>query len=158
MRTLRSIFVLCLLASCGSPPIGPKYTETASTHKATVVIYREMRGAVLGSYSLSVNGNECELDNGSFFVSHPQGKAIITASKAAMSGTSRLAFDTVAGNVYYVKIETNGKEWMGPIAYLSMVVSNGVSDKGPYNIERIEKRQALEELKSLSQDCTQAKL
>jgi len=153
MRAVQCILILCSLASCGSPANLPKYTETVSMHEATVVIYREMHGAVLGSYSINVNGQECNLHNGSFFVSHPKGKATIAASKSAMVGTSGLAFDAVAGNIYYVKIETNGKEWMSPIAYLSMVASNGVSEKGPYNIERIEKKQAIKELKSLSQDC-----
>lgn len=138
MKTLSLLSLLLLTACAGT---GDIYRSTVVPEtKAQVVVYRPSSFVGSGySPNVEINGRPtCRLANGSFFVRNLNpGQTTLSASAWDLPGTSRLSFDTRAGQQYFVRTSFDSSK-VGAFALGGMtgalINESAASNKGPYFI------------------------
>ena len=156
---MKLIPLLFLLTACYAS--GPEYT---GHEKGNLIIYRPNTMLFSGhTNNVSVNGHDCDLNTGGFFVTHIDGPTIVTAQKWSMAGTSRV--NVKPGD--YVRVETSSVRMVGMGVsgifggFAGGVAGQGASqglnaatsNDGPYILTNVPKAQAKQELQGLKQDC-----
>lgn len=148
---LISIAMALFISACTAT--GPAF-EKSDIKQATMVVYRQ-QGVLqfTRDFDVSINGGyECELSNGSFFVSDTLFETNVTAEKFDEPGVSRLRVFNKPHRTNYVRVEFySPKQVAGFVG--GMIGQSVMSHEGPFVLTQVPESQALEELQGLKRDC-----
>lgn len=155
--------ILALLALAGCTAAGPVFNESSLSkdgETATIVVYRDnwYQGPVIAGWYIDVNGvSSCGLKPDGFFAKQVSpGEIVISSSMFGAPGTSRIAINAKAGEIYYILMELDGGK---NIAMASGGLAGGLMAEaasnhgGPFIFSRIDKNTAIKTLSSRHQDC-----
>lgn len=154
MKNPLLLLPLILLTACGGT--GPAFdtSETpSSASSATLVIYRPSSfiGSAL-SPATFINGDEkCDLPSGSFYyASVPAGNLKVEYLFTRPSNKLAYGMNVQADHTYYIRISPDKAQILG--GEFGAAGSLAASDnQGPYNIQLVDKSQALHDLQSTKQ-------
>lgn len=149
------LLALLLLSACYAT--GTSYNGKVG---GNLVIYRPNQLLYFGTYyPVAVDGKECEMGVGGYFVTNIKKPTELTAARWNFSGTSRL--NVKPGD--YVKVEMKDSRMVsqglsgmfgGAAGQAATEGSNRIAtDDGPFILTKIPAAQAKKDLVGLNQDC-----
>lgn len=149
---MKKLIILLLLAGCAQ---GPQWSAppTVEHGKAQIVLF-EPKSLRLSSTAVDLNGQHgCDVAAGGYFVLNvPPGEQTLSASIWDMPGTSRLTVNAKAGQRYYVRLDYDfgkGAAFGGLGLPGALAVEGASSHGGPFTIELIDQKTALDALPSM---------